>query len=87
MSHSQKPAEETAGVLIAVEDAHLDRLQELAAELKAAGMSIDRVSEVTGTITGSVSPARMAGLRRVRGVSAVEPEQVVRIPPPDADVQ
>ena len=76
-----------SGVSISVADEHLDRLAEIADDLRSAGLEIDQVLKFTGTITGSMDPKRMEALKSARGVAAVEPEQVVHLPPPDAEIQ
>jgi len=83
MSRSKKKT----GVSIAVDDQHLDRITEIADALRSAGLDVDQVMKTTGTIVGSVEPTKMTALKNVRGVAAVEPERVIQLPPPDAEVQ
>jgi hypothetical protein len=73
-------------ITVSVGDEHVGRLEELAEELKAAGMSVDQVLKV-GVITGSVPPERRSALEQLPGVTAVEGEQTYQLPPPDSEIQ
>lgn len=64
--------------LVSVADSHLDQVDDMAGQLHAVGLDIDQVLGRTGTITGSCPAQTIDTLRRVPGVSAVEPE--MRIP-------
>ncbi|WP_420124625.1 hypothetical protein [Nakamurella sp.] len=75
-------------ITVTVDDAHLRSIATVARELAARGMTVDRVLPAAGCIMGSV-PARSgaAALRSVPGVVAVDPQIVLSVPVPDADVQ
>jgi hypothetical protein len=75
----------TERVLVTV--GQLDRLDEVVAGLRAAGLQVERVLEPVGVVTGSVDPGRRTALAAVPGVAAVEDDRTVRLPPPDAAVQ
>jgi hypothetical protein len=81
------PEARRAGVLVSVDDVHIDRVDEVADELRAAGLDVDQVMGASGMITGSMEPSKVDALKKIRGVSAVELERHVRIPPPDSEVQ
>lgn len=74
-------------ILVSVDDAHADRLAEVAEGLRHAGMRVEQTLEALGTLTGYCDPASLDDLRRVDGVVSVEASREVEIPPPDADVQ
>jgi hypothetical protein len=74
-------------VLVSVDDAHADRLTEVAEDLRRAGMRVEQTLEGLGTLTGFCDPGNLENVRRVRGVVSVERSREVEIPPPDADVQ
>jgi hypothetical protein len=78
-------------VTVLVADDHLDRMVEVAAGLRAAGLRVTAVHEALGTIAGESDAERppefLTELRRVPGVAAVEPDRTIQIPPPEADVQ
>lgn len=76
-----------SGVLVSVADSHLERIPELADELRAAGLKIDHVLNAAGTITGSINPSRLDDLRDIPGVSAVEIERSYQLAPPDSEIQ
>lgn len=75
-------------ITVIVDDAHLGSIAAVAQELAARGMTVDRVLPAAGCILGSV-PVRSAtaALRSVPGVTAVDPQVVLSVPAPDADVQ
>jgi hypothetical protein len=57
------------------------------AKLKSAGLRDATVLEAVGIVTGRVAPAKVRALAKVAGVSAVEPDEEVHIPPPDSPTQ
>ena len=59
----------------------------VAEQLRAAGMTVERVLGAVGVITGSVDAERRASLAAVPGVVAVEPDRPVRLAPPGAEIQ
>jgi hypothetical protein len=77
----------TSRITVTIDDDHLGRADEVADELRAAGMTVEQVLSTVGIITGSVGPAERASLEAVPGVAAVEDETTFQIPPPDAEIQ
>lgn len=74
-------------VTVTVDDEHLDRIEDLADQLRAAGMQVHQVLRSVGIITGEVAgPARPA-IARLPGVASVEDQRIFQLPPPDADIQ
>ena len=59
----------------------------VAEQLRAAGMTVERVLGAVGIVTGSVDSERRASLAAVPGVVAVEPDRPIQLAPPDAEVQ
>jgi hypothetical protein len=80
-------SERMTSVVVTVHGDHLDRIGEVVAGLRAAGLHVERVLEPVGVVTGSVDPGRRAVLAAVPGVTAVEDDRTVRLPPPDSPVQ
>lgn len=75
-------------ITVTVDDAHLRSIAIVARELAARGMTVDRVLPAAGCIMGSVvARAATAALRAVPGVASVDPQIVLSVPVPDADVQ
>jgi hypothetical protein len=74
-------------VTVMVGDAHVDKIDEVKQKLEEAGLDVREVLGSIGAITGSAAPKSLAGLRKVRGVSAVESSEEYQLPPPDSDVQ
>jgi hypothetical protein len=74
-------------ITISVADDALDRIDDVVAALENGGMHVDQVLRPIGVITGSVDTQRIGTLGDVAGVTAVEPQRTMRLPPPDADVQ
>jgi hypothetical protein len=81
------PDAESAEVLVAVDDEHMERLDTIADELRSAGMEVGQVMGELGVVTGSVEATKMKRLSAVRGVASVERAREVRVPPPDSPVQ
>ncbi|MDX6683136.1 MAG: hypothetical protein QOG94_3175 [Solirubrobacteraceae bacterium] len=74
-------------VTVTVADSALAEIEQLAGRLRRAGMAVDAVLGAIGIITGSVASARLASIRTLPGVAAVEEQTTFQIAPPDADVQ
>ncbi len=77
----------TQKVVISVADGHLDRIDEVVARLREAGVQVEKVLRTVGVITGSVGETGVHSLGVLDGVGSVEQDRTVRLPPPDADVQ
>ncbi len=74
-------------ITVTVDDAHLRSIAVVARELAARGMTVDRVLPAAGCIMGSAARAATTALRSVPGVASVDPQIVLSVPVPDADVQ
>jgi hypothetical protein len=72
---------------VLVTDAYLDRAEEVAERLRAAGMRVAAVHGAIGAIDGEAAADRVTALRGVIGVAAVEPRRDFHQPPPESDVQ
>ncbi|WP_132619888.1 hypothetical protein [Saccharopolyspora aridisoli] len=70
-----------------VRDDQLAEIDELAKELRLAGMRVDQVLGEIGVITGSLPADRLTSAQRLPGVTAIERETSFQVPPPDEDVQ
>lgn len=70
-------------VLVTVAEGHEDRIDDVAAALEAAGLSVERVLRAVGVIVGSGEAGLRATLAGLDGVGAVEPDRQVRLDPPD----
>lgn len=73
-------------------DAQLDRIEDIAEELRGSGMAVSQVSPVVGQITGTIAPGRLEQVRdkcRALGIR-MEPEEgdmEHKLPPPDSELQ
>lgn len=74
-------------ITVTVHDDHLERIEELADKLRAAGMQVDQVLPAVGAITGSATESARPVIAALPGVAAVEDEHRFRAPPPDSDIQ
>ena len=74
-------------VVVTVADTHIGRIAGVARQLAAAGLAGPQALGAAGIVTGRASPAGLAALRRVPGVTAVEAAGKVQLAPPDADIQ
>ena len=77
----------TKPIIVTVTDDALNKIDDLAAQLAAKGMKVDKVMPLTGVISGSAAATKMSGLRNVKGVLSVEEEVTAELPPPDSPVQ
>jgi hypothetical protein len=64
-----------------------DRYDAAVRALTSAGARVEAEQRTIGTITARVAADRVAALRGIDGVLAVEAARHVQLPPPDADVQ
>jgi hypothetical protein len=74
-------------ITVTVHDDHLGRIEELADQLRAAGMQVHQVLGAVGIITGEAADAQRSAITRVPGVIGVEDQRVFRLPPPHSDIQ
>lgn len=74
-------------VSISVDDEHLSEFSKVMKKVEKAGMEIDQELEDIGVATGSIDEEKVGKLRDVEGVSHVEEERQIQIPPPESDVQ
>lgn len=74
-------------ITVTVEDSHLAVMEEVAQQLRARGMRVERVLYSVGIITGCAPDQDCSALGAVEGVGSVDEQQHFRIPPPGSDVQ
>jgi hypothetical protein len=72
---------------LSVDDAHLNRLNEIGKAAQKAGLSIEQRLPDLGVLTGSIDSAKVAALHGIEGVQSVEEERSVGIAPPGSPVQ
>lgn len=63
------------GVLVSVNDEHLDRLLEVSEQLQSRGMKLNQLLDQLGIITGSIDSTKIDDLQDIEGVSHVEQEK------------
>jgi hypothetical protein len=64
-----------------------ERFDDVVSAAARAGLVVEEKMRDAGVVAGSVEPKRMAALREVTGVEAVERERTIQLPPPDSPVQ
>ncbi|MFB2935816.1 hypothetical protein ACE1B6_11235 [Aerosakkonemataceae cyanobacterium BLCC-F154] len=74
-------------VSISVDDAHVDRISEVAKKLQSAGLVVEQILTTVGVISGSINSDQVNHLSQMEGVQHIEPEQSYQIAPPDSDIQ
>lgn len=74
-------------VVVSVAEDHLDDLPTVLADLQTAGLVVDDVQDILGTVTGSIDVDAIGRLETVPGVAVVERQRRYQLPPPDSDVQ
>ena len=62
-------------IIVTVADGQLGSINTVADALRAAGMQVGGVQPTVGIISGEAAPSKMAALRNVPGVAAVEPDE------------
>ncbi len=61
-------------IIVTIADSHIGIIAEVAAQLRAAGMTVEQVLETVGVVTGVVSQGNLPRLSAVPGVVSVEEE-------------
>lgn len=74
-------------VTVTIDHDHQSRIDDLADQLRAAGMRVDQVLGAVGVITGAVTDAQRSAISRIPGVAGIEDQNVFQLPPPDSDIQ
>ena len=74
-------------LLVTIDDASLESIDTVIANLKRAGLTNVQKMESIGIVSGQAAPAKVEGLKKVEGVRAVEESAWMQLPPPDAPVQ
>ena len=72
---------------LSVGDSHINKFNEVAAAAEQAGMKVEQRLNEIGVLTGVIDQDKIGRLRQVDGISDVEEERTVRIPPPDSPIQ
>ncbi len=75
------------GVILVVDDAHLESLDQVVGRLREAGLEIGEVNATIGQVTGVAPLDRLPALEAVEGVEAVEQERTFQLPDPDSPIQ
>lgn len=74
-------------ISISVDDAHLDRIQDVAQNLRAAGMNVEQTLSSIGVISGSIHSDQLDCISQIKGVRHIEQQREFQIAPPDSDIQ
>jgi hypothetical protein len=74
-------------IIVTVSDEMLGNIQQVAKQLAAEGVKVDRVMPATGVITGSCDSSKMNVIKNLSGVMSVEEEGVAYLPPSNSRVQ
>lgn len=82
-----KQAAQRVQVSLSVEDAYRDQFSAVVERATDAGLHVDSALESIGVLTGTIDQAKVAGLRKVKGIAAVEGEREYQLPPPPSRVQ
>jgi hypothetical protein len=67
-------------VNIFIDKGFRSRIDEVVSRLKKLGMSVDRVGQTTGIVSGRLTPEAEAAARKVEGVNRVARDREVFIP-------
>ena len=74
-------------LVLSVSDTHMDKIAKVAAAAKRAGLKVEQQLKDLGVLTGVIDKDKIDRLRQVEGISHVEEERTISIPPPDSAIQ
>ena len=74
-------------VTVSIKNDHLPRFRELVEGMKKSGLDVERQLQSVGVVTGKIDANRVADLRALNGIGAVEEGREYQIAPPDSEVQ
>lgn len=69
-----KAGDPTVNIMISVDEQHRGELNDVARELKSAGMTVAEIFPISGVIAGAAARGDLRKLRSVHGVASVEEE-------------
>jgi hypothetical protein len=72
---------------VSVKDSHLKNVGAVAKAAKKAGMKVEQQLDDLGVLSGSIDASKLESLQRLEGVSHVEEERQVQLPPGGSPVQ
>jgi hypothetical protein len=72
---------------LSVSDSHLKNFGKVAQAAKKAGMKVEQQLADLGVLTGSIDETKVKELRAIDGVSHVEQEREIKLPPRTDPVQ
>jgi hypothetical protein len=72
---------------LSISDSHLKDIGGVAKAATKAGMKVEQRLESLGVLTGSIDAHKVERLHKIPGVSHVEEERKVQLPPPGSPVQ
>ncbi|WP_028562657.1 hypothetical protein [Paenibacillus pinihumi] len=78
---------ETKDVIITVDGKHLDRIEQVADDLRKSGFIVKDVHKIIGIITGKVTTTMRPKIANIDGIVTVEEKQNAKVPPPDSEIQ
>jgi len=74
-------AKDEARIIVTVDAKSLKSIKEVAERLASEGMTVFQILPITGLIIGSCEPGIMSALKKLSGVSSVEEEMQIQLPP------
>jgi hypothetical protein len=84
---STLPENDDVEAVVTLADDDIHRIGSVAKALTKKGFTVSHLMESSGIIAGSAKRQSLEGLRKTKGVAALEIAGEVSIAPPDADVQ
>lgn len=74
-------------ITVTVAEEYADRTADVAARLRDAGMTVERVLGALSMVTGTVESGRRQALEGISGVASIEAEHVYQLPDPGSGLQ
>lgn len=76
-----------SSVLVTIEEAERQKMPQVLAKLRKAGLEVQQTIEESGFVQGMIAPEKVKALAKVKGVKRVRPELSFGLAPPESDVQ
>ena len=66
-------------IIVKIDDTAVNKMSEIAANCKAAGMSVGQQMSAAGMITGAIESVSISKIERIEGVSYVEESKSISL--------
>lgn len=78
---------DTVQVNVTIDNAHLEQIDAVTEQLKAAGLDVTQTLSTLGIVSGSIDADKVDSLSEVNGVESVDVDKTITLPPPGSNIQ